>query len=104
MDLFTKHFGEDLKEHERRLVLHLKNLPYKDPFADFPHCVALLSIPGQRPPRQASTFHSPSLAQKWIRDKVDALPVEQRGKADSSVRVFPNRAQAETYAREWLRN
>jgi len=103
MALFTQHFGEDLKEHERRLVLHLKNLPYKDPFADFPHCVAMLTMPGQRPPRQASTFHSPSLAQKWIRDCVDALPAEQRGKTDSSIRVFANRAQAETFAREWLR-
>jgi len=103
MDLFTKHFGEDLKDHERRLVLHLKKLPYSDPFADFPHCVALLSISGQRPPRQVGTFHSPALAQKWIRDSVEALPADQRDKADSSIRVFPNRAQAETFAREWLR-
>jgi hypothetical protein len=63
----------------------------------------MLTMPGQRPPRQASTFHSPSLAQKWVRDTIDALPAEQRGKTDSSIRVFANRAQAETFAREWLR-
>jgi len=103
MDLFTKHFGDDLKDHERRLVLHLKKLPYSDPFADFPHCVALLTIPGQRPPRQVGTFHSPTLAQKWIRDTIEGLPADQRDKADSSIRVFPNRAQAESYARDWLR-
>jgi hypothetical protein len=103
MDLFAKNFGDDLKEHERRLVLHLKNLPYKDPFADFPHCVALLSTPGQRPPKQVGTFHSPSLAQKWVRETIDALPAEQRSRAESQIRVFPNRAQAEGFAREWLR-
>lgn len=103
MDLFTKQFGDDLKEHERRLVLHLKNLPYKDPFADFPHCVALLSLPGQRPPKQVGTFHSPSLAQKWIRETIDTLPDQDRSRADSQIRVFPNRAQAEAYARDWLR-
>jgi hypothetical protein len=103
MDLFTKHFGDDLKDHERRLVLHLKNLPYKDPFADFPHCVALLSLPGQRPPKEVGTFHSPTLAQKWIRDRIDTLPAEDRGRADSQIRVFPTRAQAEAYARDWLR-
>ena len=101
MDLFTKYFGDDLQEHERRLVLHLKNLPYKDPFADFPHCVALLSLPGQRPPKQVGTFHSPSLAQKWIRETIDALPAEARGRADSQIRLFPNRAQAESFARDW---
>jgi len=101
MDLFTKYFGDDLQEHERRLVLHLKNLPYKDPFADFPHCVALLSLPGQRPPKQVGTFHSPSLAQKWIRETIDALPAEARGRADSQIRLFPNRAQAEAFARDW---
>ncbi len=103
MDLFVKHFGDDLKEHERRLVLHLKNLPYKDPFADFPHCVALLSVPGQRPPKHVGTFHSPTLAQKWIRETIDALPPDQRSRADSQVRVFPNRASAEAFAREWAR-
>src|SRR5262245_11451959 len=33
-DLFVKHFGDDLKDIERRLVLYLKKQSYSDPFQD----------------------------------------------------------------------
>jgi hypothetical protein len=105
LDLFRKHFGEDLADCERRLVLHLKKLPYSDPFADLPHVAALVVLPdGRRTERRASTFPSPVLAQQWIRDLIGKLPAEDRARAESSLRAFPTRAQADAFARNWLRD
>jgi hypothetical protein len=101
-DLFVKHFGGDLADLENRLVLHLKKQPYTDPFADAPHFVAtLISGDARRPQRSVNTFHSPTLAQKWLRDLVEQLPADQRPSANTAIRIFPNRAQAEVYARQW---
>ena len=102
-DLFVKHFGDDFKELERRLVLHLKKQPYSDPFQDAPHFVATItSGSGKRTQRSANTFHSPQLAGKWIRDTTEKLPEAQRSASQSTIRVFPNRQQAETYAAQFL--
>lgn len=104
LDLFRKHFGEDLADCERRLVLHLKKLPYSDPFADLPHVAALVVLPdGRRSERRASTFPSPVLAQQWVRELVGKLPEEERRRAESSLRAFPTRAQAQAFVRNWLR-
>jgi hypothetical protein len=101
-DLFVNTFGEDLPDLERRLVLHLKKQPYEDPFAGAPHFVAMLvSGDARRPQKSANTFHSPALAQKWLRDLTEQLPADQRASATGSIRVFANRAQAEAYARQW---
>jgi hypothetical protein len=43
------------------------------------------------------------LAQKWLADMLDKVAESERGSASRAIRVFPNRAQAEAYAREWLR-
>ena len=102
-DVFVKHFGEDLKSIETRLILHLKKQPYTDPFASAPHFVAtMVASDGRRPQRTANTFHSPALAAKWLRDSIDKLPEERRASADQALRAFPNRAQAEAFARAWL--
>ncbi|MCU0877355.1 MAG: DUF1570 domain-containing protein [Pirellulaceae bacterium] len=102
MTLFEEHFGSDLVDQERRLVLHLKKLPYSDPFAGAPHVVAMLtSGDARRPQRTASTFHSPALAEKWLGEMLDKLDENQRSRAQSTLRVFPNRAQAEAFARQW---
>jgi hypothetical protein len=101
---FVKLFGEDMIDHERRLILHLKKQPYTDPFKDQPHFVAtLIATNGRRPERTASTFHSTQLAQKWLADCVAKLPAEHQAAAERAIRSFPNRLQAETYAAQWLR-
>ena len=105
LESFLNHFGDDAVALETRLVLHLKKQPYTDPFAGMPHLVAMLAgTDGRRPQRVASTFHSPALAQKWLRDKLDQLPEEQRATAQTSIRQFPNRAQAQAFAQRWLNN
>jgi hypothetical protein len=101
---FVRIFGEDLTDMESRLVLHLKKQPYTDPFKDLPHYVAtLVAMNGRRQERSANTFHSTQLAQKWIADSLAKIPAEQRAAAQSAIRAFPNRLQAEAFATQWLR-
>jgi len=100
---FKARFGDDLTELERRLVLHLKKLPYADPFAEWPHFVALVnSGNGAKPRREANVFHSAEQAENWRNQTVERLAEDQRGSAQSTVRSFPNRAAAEAFARQWL--
>jgi hypothetical protein len=98
---FEKYFGNDYVDLEKKLILHLQKLPYNDPFKEFPHFVAMLTYAdGKRTRREAGTFHSPSLATKWLqemREKKDA-----DGTGDAIVRQFPNRAAAELFAKSWL--
>jgi hypothetical protein len=102
LEVFLKHFGDDAVALETRLVLHLKKQPYSDPFAGMPHLVAtLVGTDGRRPQRAVNTFHSPALAQKWLREMLDKLPAEHRAAAQTSVRQFPNRAQAQAFAQQW---
>lgn len=101
--LFKKHFGDDLADVEKRLILHLKKQPYADPFGDWPHFAALVSAPsGKRPRRDAQLFHSPVTADRWLKEVVDKLPDEQRGSTQTAIREFPNRAAADLFARAWL--
>lgn len=101
-DQFVNQFGNDFKEHERKLVLYLKKLPYSDPFKDAPHFVALVvKGEGKKTKRSANTFRSLPQAQKWIDDTVAK---KKAGKATlRSIMAFPNRPQAEAYAEEWLK-
>ncbi len=102
---FQIQFGENLPDLETRLVLHLKKQPYTDPFAAMPHYVATLqAVDGRRPIRTVNTFHSTSLAEKWLSDATQQLPEAARPKAETAVRAFPNRAAAETWARQWSNN
>jgi len=100
---FCKFFGEDFKQLEARLVAHLRKQPYTDPFLDAPHFVALLvSSDGRRPQRNANTFHSPQLADKWLREMLAQVPTAQRASAQPAIRPFPNRTLAEAFANQWV--
>lgn len=99
--LFEKHFGSDYVGLEKKLIQHLKNLPYSDPFAGMPHFVAAVSWnEGKRQRRDASTFHSPALAQKWVQETVEKNNADPK---DAEIRPFANRPTAEAFAREWLK-
>lgn len=100
---FLKTFGSDLPDMETRLVAHLRKLPYTDPFAALPHYVAtVVHFVGKKPLREVGTFHNAALADKWVRETIGKIPAERRAGAQQSIRQFPNRATAETYARQWL--
>ncbi|MCA9162663.1 MAG: DUF1570 domain-containing protein [Planctomycetales bacterium] len=100
---FQQHFGEDSAAIESRVVAHLKKLPYRDPFAEWPHFVALVAYPnGRKKERQADVFHSSSLAEQWQRDVLSRLDESVRGVAQSVIRPFPNRAAAEVFVAQWL--
>ena len=100
---FKTCFGEDLADIERCLILHLKTLPYTDPFADWPHFVAVVSVPaGTRAKREANVFHIPEQADRWRREIVEQTPENQRPAVQSAVHPFPNRILAEAFARQWL--
>jgi len=102
-DSFVKLCGDNFKDLESKLVAHLKKQPYTDPFLDAPHFVATFVSPtGRRPQKSASTFHSVQLASKWLSDLRENLPEADRSSSQVVIRGFPNRAQAETYARQWL--
>jgi hypothetical protein len=99
---FEIQFGGNLPDMENRLVLHLKKQNYNDPFAALPHYVATVqAIDGRRPIRTLNTFHSTSLAEKWVRDTVQQLPEGARPRAETELRAFPNRPAAEAWARQW---
>lgn len=103
--LFKQFFGDDLVDLESRLVAHLKKQPYSDPFQGMPHFVAMIvANDGRRVQRDANTFHSPTLAQKWLRDMLEKVPEAQRAAAQTSIRAFQNRASAESYATQFLRS
>lgn len=100
---FRNHFGDDFKALESRLVTILKKLPYTDPFQNSPHFVAtLLAGEGRKQQRIAMTFHSPQYARNWLNDSLAKFPEPQRAAAQTSVRQFPNRQQAEVYVGQWL--
>jgi hypothetical protein len=100
---FSDKFGGDFEALESRLVLHLKKLPYNDPFQNSPHFVATLQTSeGRKQQRSALTFHSPQLAQNWLRDSLAKVADDQRASAQTAVRPFPNRQQAEVYAAQFL--
>jgi hypothetical protein len=102
-EAFVARFGDNFKELETRLIAHLKKQPYTDPFLDAPHFVAtFVSTAGRRPQKNANTFHSLPLAAKWLGDMREKLPEADRQSAQAVIRGFPNRPQAETFARQFL--
>jgi len=102
-EAFVALFGDDFKSLETRLVLHLKKQPYNDPFPNLPRFVAtLITTQGRKQHRSALTFHSQQQADNWLREMLAKVPEEQRAAAQSAVRVFPNRKQAEAYAAQWM--
>jgi hypothetical protein len=103
LDLFKKHFGDDLGALHKRLVLHLNKLPYNDPFAEWPHFVATVAVPdGRKAKRDANLFYTSRMAQRWIQESLETVTDKQRAAAQTNVREFPNRAIAAQYVRQWL--
>ena len=103
LELFRKTFGEKFDDLETKLVAHLKKQPYTDPFSDSPHYVAAVLIPsGKRGKREVQTFHSQILADKWVRETIEKVSVEDRGDVQQTIRQFPNRATAEAFATAWM--
>lgn len=101
--LFRKTFGDKFDDLETKLVAHLKKQRYTDPFSDAPHYVAAVLIPsGKRGRREVQTFHSPILADKWVRETIEKVAAEDRGEVQQSIRQFPNRATAEAFASAWM--
>lgn len=99
---FKEHFGEDLADIERRVILHLNRQPYLDPFLDWPHFTVRILIPeAPRPRRLAEVFRLPQQAEHWRDQQKAELPDDVRATFQSEIREFPNRVQAEQVARQW---
>ena len=90
---FAQHIGGDFAALERRIVKHLRTLPYQDPFAMEPHFAAFAQSPQGR---EADIFHTRGDAQRWC-DRKAMTGVE------TVVRQFRTRAEAEAYASRWLK-
>jgi len=103
-ELFVKHFGDDFAGMEKRLVAHLKKLPYSDPFAELPHYVATIAlrIP-TRNSRIANVFHTERQARRWQRETLEKVEKEKRVGAQLTISKHPNRLLAERFAAAWLR-
>ena len=100
---FKTHFGEDLAELERRLVLHLKRQPYRPPFSDLPHYLAIVAYPdGKRLSRAASMFISEASARQWIADTLERLTPEQQQAARKEIHPCQNRLRAVQLKQQWL--
>jgi hypothetical protein len=99
---FKQHFGDDLADIERRVMLHLRRQPYLDPFLDWPYFAALILMPdGTRPRREAEVFRLPEQAERWREQRLAQLPDGQRATAHHEIREFPNRIVAEQFVRQW---
>jgi hypothetical protein len=102
-DAFRRHLGHNFADIESKLIKHLQKLPYRDPFAETPHFVAMGSIPsGKKAERSAVTFRSRSMAEKWRKNFLAGLSADQQVTATTEIRHFPNRALAEQFAASWL--
>lgn len=102
-DAFVARLGDNFKDLESRLIAHLKKQPYVDPFLDAPHFVATFVSPsGRKSQRSANTFHSLPLATKWVGDMRDKLADTDRPSSQATIREFPNRLQADAFARQFL--
>lgn len=103
LKLFEKHFGSDLAEMERKLIEHLKKLPYDDPYAELPHFVAMIEWKADgKTKREANVFHLPSMATKWLEDKRKVLSAEGVPRATVAVRDYANRPIAEREVQRFL--
>ena len=102
-DAFVNKLGDNFTDLESRVIAHLKKLEYNDPFLDAPHFVAtFVSGSGRRSQKSANTFHSLPLASKWVNDMREKLPEADRGASQAKILGFPNRPQADAFARQFL--
>jgi hypothetical protein len=100
-ELFARHFGDDFPAMEGALVGHLKKLPYADPIANQTHYVTMLQITREAViERRVEVTTSRVGVQQWQQQQRAAL-ARQSG-LQFSVRVFPNRAAAASFADAWV--
>jgi hypothetical protein len=103
-DEFADAFGDDFAALEKRLIVHLKDLPYRPPFAEFPHIVAAIALAQpSRNNRAANVFLSEAVARRWAQETLEKLDEEKRKGARITLSRHPNRAAAERFASQWLR-
>jgi len=100
---FKDRFGDAWATHEARLIAHLKTLPYRDPYGDLPHYLAMAYSPVGKGRKESHLFHRKADADRWSETTVAAWPVGQRTGAKTLVREFANRLAAEQFAIQWLR-
>ncbi|MEE3370399.1 MAG: DUF1570 domain-containing protein [Planctomycetota bacterium] len=102
--LFQAHFGENLNRLESALIQHLRQLPYNDPYAEFPHLVGMVIYrDGRQLKRIANVFHTREVANKWTSETLERLQEPSRSTARYSLRSFPNRAVAERFVDRWIK-
>lgn len=99
LDLFTRHFGEDLAGIENGMLASLKKLPYVDPIANQPHFVAVIQI-GLR--RSVVVTTSPASIRQWQQQVLSELSAAERASAKMSVQAFPNKSIADRTARSLM--
>lgn len=100
--LFEQHFGDDYLEMEKELIQHLGKQKYTDPFAGMPHFLAMLTYnDGKKQKREAETFHSPILANNWVREMRQRNPAI--GDDGQRIEEYPNRPAAEVSRKAWLK-
>ena len=103
LELFKQTFQTELPLLEQRLAAYLKKLPYKDPFAEWPHFAVLIAHHnGTRVARQANLFHNSRLAEQWRDKTVGGIAGANAANTKTLIRQFANRLQAQQFARRWL--
>jgi len=101
--LFVKCFGSDFPTMQKRVVGHVKKLPYHDPFAEFVHYVATIElVPLSRKTRRANIFHSKALAKHWIDETMEKIPQKLRQGARASLVKTPNLSSAQRVLHQWI--
>jgi hypothetical protein len=101
--LFAIHFGSYFAKIEARVLKRLDYLPYNDPFAEWPHFVALLNYGKRGNQRQADVFRTYQMAVKWGKNQIHKLPKDKQVSAQYDVVSFPDRRRAQIYLKRWLR-
>ena len=105
LQLFQKHFGDDLSVIEQRMVKHLDRLPYTSPFADRPHVGLVIAYEdtNKKIRRIGNVFHNDQIATQWQTAQLRRLGLKEND-VRVMARTFANRAQAVQAVRETIGN
>jgi hypothetical protein len=98
-NLFARHFGTNYAAMEKELVGHLRSLPYVDPIANQTHYVVMIDSAALR---AASVTTSPGGARQWQEQTLTKLPPTVRASTRFQILPFESKAQAESYAQQFL--
>lgn len=98
LDVFQRHFGDDLGQIEALMVRHLQKQPYVDPIANQTHYVVkfLTDTGGSVQIRTGITTSPASIARMQEKLNKELGPLAQRTRIQ--VQAYPNRAAAEAAA------